>query len=101
MTDEPMTVESAVSHLAALARTQRLCPRCHQAIAVVLDDRAEAHRALAKEISMRTLGGTPPPVDTEWGNYKLPPPASASDPNAPPHRREGMASSLDRVRKPA
>jgi hypothetical protein len=50
---------------------------------------------LELEVSRRTLGGTPPPCDQRWANAQLSPPPSASDPDAPPHRREGMASSRD------
>jgi hypothetical protein len=54
------------------------------------DPLEELRAQLAEEIGRRTLGGTPPPSDQRWANAKLPPPPSASDPNAPPHRREGM-----------
>lgn len=56
---------------------------------------------LAEEISRRTLGGTPPPVDKSWASVELPPPPSATDPDAPAHRREGMASSSDGWRRSA
>lgn len=38
------------------------------------------------EVSRRTRGSTPPPVDTNWANADLRdnPPPSANDPNAPP-----------------
>jgi hypothetical protein len=46
-------------------------------------DRAEAHSA--EQERLRTLGGVPPAVDYEWANERrVPPPATASDPSAPP-----------------
>lgn len=63
------------------------CPNC-----------AELRAALDLELSRRTLGGTPPPSDENWANQALPPPESATDPNAAPHRRVGMARSDDHLR---
>jgi hypothetical protein len=48
---------------------------------------AQAEAELAEEIKYRTSGGRRPSVDKEWGNRKLPPPPSASDPTMPAHRR--------------
>ena len=47
---------------------------------------------LDREVSLRTLGGTPPPVDENWANITTVPP-SASDDRMPAHRRAGLASS--------
>lgn len=48
--------------------------------------------ALDEEIGRRCLGGTPPPVDAEWANQKLPPPDSAT---TGPTTLKGMRSSRD------
>jgi len=57
------------------------CPNC-----------ADLQAALELEISRRTLGGVPPPVDSNWGNQALPPPDSAkTGPTTP----KGMRSSTD------
>jgi hypothetical protein len=46
----------------------------------VLADNVEAYRRAV------TAGGPPPRVDADWANVDLAPPASASDPSAPPIR---------------
>jgi hypothetical protein len=56
---------------------------------------AAAQAALDYEISRRTLGGAPPPVDTQWANRKLLPPESATDDAMPTHRRVGLRRSDD------
>lgn len=61
-----------------------------------VDPLAEAQAALQFEISRRTLGGTPPPVDQNWANVTTVP-DSATDDRMPAHRRVGLASSTSRV----
>lgn len=62
---------------------------CAAARATLDDLRVELARAQAR----RTLGGTARPTTEGWANLTPPPPPSKTDPNAPEHRRAGMASS--------
>jgi hypothetical protein len=52
--------------------------------------------ALDREVSLRTLGGTPPAVDPDWANVTTVPPSAADD-AMPAHRRVGLARSTDRA----
>jgi hypothetical protein len=76
--------------------TPERCPRCADLEAELANVRAE----LALERARRTLGGTPPGyyAPGTWTNQRLPPPASATDPNAPPlvtHLSSRPADDLD------
>jgi hypothetical protein len=62
-----------------------LCPR---------PDCAAVRAELADAQAYRTLGGIPRPPVTDWANWTLPAPPSATDEAAPEHRRAGFASSL-------
>lgn len=65
------------------------CPGC----ARLADELAAARAELDQAHSYRTLGGIPHPSTTDWANWTPPPPASATDPDAPELRRAGFASS--------
>lgn len=62
-------------------------------IAQLTRERDEALAALELEISLRTLGGTPPGYQEHWTNEALGSPESAASPDAPPlNRWEGSSS---------
>jgi hypothetical protein len=61
-----------------------LCPR---------PDCAAVRAELEAERARRTLGGVPPACDPHWANTALPAPPSATDPDAPAHRRPRFAAS--------
>ena len=71
------------------------CPLCEDLRARL----AAVQAAFELEVSLRTLGGTPPPVDTGWANIASVPP-SASDDRMPAHRRVGLARSTDQREEP-
>lgn len=51
--------------------------------AQLADEVVRLREQVAEFERLRTLGGPPPPVDTQWGNRRIEPPAPATDPAAP------------------
>lgn len=56
-------------------------------------DCVAARAELDQARTYRTLGGPPRAPAQDWANATLPPPESATDPDAPEHRRPGFAGS--------
>ncbi len=89
-----MTTDEAVEHLRKVAASPGAIPRTGRAAELVLAELDRVRAALDLEVSLRTLGGTPPAVDPNWANVTSVPP-SAHDDRMPAHRRVGLARSTD------